>query len=361
MCVKRVCIVPVRVLLKDGATLANPWGITGAFAYPLYCSLVCAYNVGGQIYMMKITVVLCTYNRHESLARALESIAASQLPQSIEWEVLIVNNNSTDRTQEVVDDFCNRYPARFRYLFEPRQGKSYALNAGIRQSRGEILAFADDDATVESSWLWNLTSALHGGEWAGAGGRIIPVWPNQLPRWLSPDTPQAMGPFVAFDMGSEAVPLLCPPYGANMAFRREEFEKYGSFRTDLGPRPNSEVRHEDTEFVKRLLAGGERLRYEPLAVVYHPATEDRLKKRYVLRWWFWHGHSEVAESDRPSHSGRLLNGVPLCLFSRLARWTLQWFVSIGASRRFSCRCNVWYLAGAVLGCYQSRHTCAKAI
>ena len=318
-------------------------------------TIVSATTAGAELvgYMTKITVVLCTYNRHESLAKALESIAASQLPESIEWEVLVVDNNSSDRTQEVADAFCHRYPGRFRYLFEPWQGKSYALNAGIRESRGAILAFADDDAIVEPTWLWNLTSVLHSGEWAGAGGRIIPVWPSQLPPWLSTETPHAMGPFVAFDMGSEAGPLMCPPYGANMAFRREEFEKYGSFRTDLGPRPGSEVRHEDTEFVKRLLAGGERLRYEPSAVVYHPATEDRLKKGYVLRWWFWHGHSEVAESGHPSQPGRLLGGVPLYLFRRLARWTLQWSVSIGASRRFSCRCNVWYVAGTVLGCYQS--------
>ncbi len=306
---------------------------------------------------MNITVILCTYNRHQSLAKALESIAASELPESIEWEVLVVDNNSNDRTREMVEDFSRRFPSRFRYLFEPSQGKSYALNAGIRESQSAILAFADDDAIVDRGWLWNLTSALHGGEWAGAGGRIVPVWPKPIPRWLSTDDPHTMGPFVAFDMGPEAGPLMRPPYGANMAFCREEFEKYGGFRTDLGPRPGSEIRREDIEFAQRLLTAGEQLRYEPSAIVYHPVPDCRMKKRFSLRWWFWYGHSEVAEFGSPPTARWLLGGVPLYLFRRLARWTLQWLVSIGASRRFSCRRNVWYIAGTALGCYQwSRRT-----
>jgi glycosyltransferase involved in cell wall biosynthesis len=297
--------------------------------------------------MAKITVILCTYDRHQSLAKALESIAASKLPDSIEWETLVVDNNSTDRTREVVGDFCRRYPGRFRYLFEPLQGKSYALNSGIRESRGTILAFADDDATVEPDWLWNLTSALHDGKWAGAGGRIIPVWPAPLPRWLSTEDPNTMGPYVAFDLGMEAGQLTRPPYGANMAFRREQFEEYGGFRIDVGPRPR-----EDIEFAQRLLTGGERLRYEPRAVVHHPVTEDRMTKGYVLRWWFSYGYSEVVESRQQSDSRWILCRVPIYLLRRLLRWTLQWMVSFRAPRRFSCKRAVWYIAGTVLACYQ---------
>ena len=84
-----------------------------------------------------------------------------------------------------------------------------------------------------------------------------------------------------------------------MAFRKEAFEKYGGFRPDLGPRPGSEIRREDIEFANRLLAGGERLRYEPGAVVRHPVAECRMKKGFVLRWWFWYGRSEVADLGPP--------------------------------------------------------------
>ena len=123
---------------------------------------------------MKITIILCTYNRCGSLAKALQSASALRLPDSDEWEVLVVDNNSSDKTREVVEEFRGRYPGRFRYLFEPQQGKSYALNAGVREARGDVLAFTDDDVTFEPMWLQNLTASLRTGEWAGAGGRTLP-------------------------------------------------------------------------------------------------------------------------------------------------------------------------------------------
>lgn len=133
---------------------------------------------------MKITVIVCTYNRCRSLAKALESITASELPNSVAWEVLVVDNNSNDQTREVVQDFCARHPGRFRYLFEATQGLSHARNAGVQQARGDIIAFTDDDLTVEPTWLRNLTGALCNGEWAGAGGRILPANAFSPPRWL---------------------------------------------------------------------------------------------------------------------------------------------------------------------------------
>jgi glycosyltransferase involved in cell wall biosynthesis len=102
---------------------------------------------------MKITVILCTYNRCRSLAKALESVAAQTFSKSVEWEVVVVDNNSRDQTREVVAELNHRHPGRFRYLLEQRSGKSYALNAGITEARGDILAFMDDDVTVEPTWL----------------------------------------------------------------------------------------------------------------------------------------------------------------------------------------------------------------
>src|SRR6266436_7666835 len=97
---------------------------------------------------VQISVILCTYNRCRSLAKVLDGLASQVLPKSVEWEALIVDNNSSDRTPEVVRDFCNRHPGLFRYLFEARQGVAHARNAGVRQSRGDIIAFVDDDGMV---------------------------------------------------------------------------------------------------------------------------------------------------------------------------------------------------------------------
>ena len=150
---------------------------------------------------MNVTVILCTYNRSESLAKALDSIAASILPNERQWEVLVVDNNSKDQTRTVVEDFCDRYPGRFRYLFEPHPGKSHALNSGVRDAQGEILAFVDDDVSVEPTWLQNLTGMLHSGEWAGSGGRILPAPGFSPPRWLALMVISSLVPCAPMDQG----------------------------------------------------------------------------------------------------------------------------------------------------------------
>ena len=156
---------------------------------------------------MRISVILCTYNRSQSLARTLESVAEQILPNSIEWEVLVVDNNSKDQTRDVVEDFCRRYSGRFRYLFEPRQGLSHARNAGIREARGDVLAFTDDDVILEATWLRNLTSTLQDGVWVGAGGRILPEQTFVPPRWLSVNERHALAPLAIFDGGPAPINL----------------------------------------------------------------------------------------------------------------------------------------------------------
>jgi len=120
--------------------------------------------------MIKVSIILCTYNRCRLLVSALESAAALQVPESIDYEIVVVDNNSKDQTRSVIEGFCSRYPRRFRYLFERQQGKSHALNAGIRNAQGDILAFMDDDVTVEPTWLENLIAPLQDSQWAGSGG-----------------------------------------------------------------------------------------------------------------------------------------------------------------------------------------------
>jgi glycosyltransferase involved in cell wall biosynthesis len=300
---------------------------------------------------MNITVIVCTYNRCDLLAKTLDRIAAQTVPEPFKWEVLVVNNNSSDQTRELVESICVKDPARFRLVSEPQQGLSYARNTGIRNARGKILVFTDDDICVESDWLWNLTSSLHSGEWAGAGGQIMPVCLGVLPNWLTIDDFKTLGPFAGFDLGAVPGPLMRPPYGGNMAYRRETFEKYGGFRVDLGRTGTSLQGREEVEFANRLLAKGEKLRYEPAAVVRHTVPKSRMSKSYVLRWYYWNGRSEVVDLGPPTDARWKLGGVPLYLFRRLARWTLQWMVSIGAPRRFACQRTVWYLAGIALACY----------
>jgi glycosyltransferase involved in cell wall biosynthesis len=291
-----------------------------------------------------ITVILCTLNGARSLGKTLNSVAASTLPEEVDWEVLVVDNNSTDQTREVVEEFCRRFPGRIRYLFEPQPGKSFALNSGCREARGDVLAFLDDDATVEPTWLYNLTKALAGDAWAGAGGRTILQWPSSLPRWLSIEGPYARHYLPGFDRGETARELMEPPYGTNMAFRKKIFEKYGGFRTDLGPSPNREIPHflEDAEFGSRVLAAGEKLRYEPSAVAYHAIREDRIRKTYFLRRCYDWGRAKARLSPMPR----------LHLLCSFAAWVLRWMTATEPRKRYHHKLVVRERLGSMAELYR---------
>ncbi len=293
---------------------------------------------------MKITVIVCTYNRCRSLAITLESVARSVLPDLVEWDILVVDNNSTDETREVVEEWSRRYPRRVRYMFEAQQGISHARNAGIREAWGEILAFIDDDETAEANWLQNLTANLHTGEWIGAGGPVMPVWVHQRPSWLAVDSPFTLGPLSAWTADLQREQLTLPPVGANMAFRREAFERFGDFRTDLGRVGELLLHGEDTEFGRRLMAAGQKLRYEPSAVTHHPAEGGRLHKEYFLRWWFNKGRSDVREFENRSNAKHVC-GALLRLSRDIAIEAARWAMASSPSPRFICKLKIWEYAG----------------
>ena len=317
--------------------------------------MACRLTARGPAATMKITVILCTYNRCGRLAKALESVAKMSSPDSAKWEVLVVDNNSSDRTREVVDGFSRQWPHRIRYLFEPQQGKSHALNAGIREASGDILAFTDDDVIVAPTWLQNLTLPLRTRECAGVGGRVLPERGFSPPRWLLIESRHSLAPLAIFDLGDVARELDQPPFGANMAFHKKMFEKYGGFRTDLGPCPGSEIRGEDDEFGRRLLSKGERLSYEPSALVYHPVHEERLEREYFLAWWYYKARTDVMTLQMPPHSRWVVSGIPLYLLPRIAVWMLRWVISSKPSRRFYCKLQVWLQAGAIVEFYRQAH------
>ncbi len=303
---------------------------------------------------MNVTLIVCTYNRCESLAQTLRSIASSVLPDSVEWEVLVADNNSSDATHEVVEEFCRKYGPRFRYLFEKQQGKSHATNAAIREARGDILVFTDDDVTVDPLWLQNLTAPLLMGRWAGAGGRIrLPEF--RPPHWMAITGPLSLGgPLVQFDRGDQEGPLDQAPFGANMAFRKIIFEKYGGFRAELGRCGENLVGNDDTDFGERVMAAGERLCYVPSAVVNHPVHQERLKKGYFRSYYFAQGQGIARQAGQKLSIWRIPR---YCLreIRRKLRWISsldrQWFLSTRG--RFFCELAVLHTIGQIVESYRS--------
>jgi GT2 family glycosyltransferase len=159
-----------------------------------------------------------------------------------------------------------------------------------------------------------------------------------------------------FDRGPDAFELTEPPIGNNMAYQKELFEKYGGFRTDLGPRPDRHFQNEDTEFGLRLLAAGERLRYEPSALLHHLVPENRIQKDYFLTWWFDKARADIQTSSFERGTKWCVAGIPLLLFRRLVVWTFRWIFTFESSGRFSNKIKVWIVAGQILECRNQSHS-----
>lgn len=360
---RRAFLYPgLRLLSKSKIKTLNELQIpslgSSARNNPSAGSRFCEHANTAEPSLMKITVIVCTYNRCKSLAVTLNSIAAQSFQNPVEWEVLVVDNNSSDQTSEVVEVFSRRCPGRFRYLFEPRQGLSQARNAGVNAARGNILVFTDDDVTFEAGWLQSLTSDLESGEWAGAGGRILRRWACPPPKWLSIQGPyeRMSFPIFTFDKGPAQGELDDFAAGANMAYRKGVFRKYGNFRTDLGRCGDKLLAGEEVEFARRLRAAGERLRYEPSAVVYHPVEEYQLSKKYFLTFWF-----DAGRSGAKIASSQPVLGIPRRYFrmtrmiAQLPVKTLGWVLSFSPSRRFYYKVQVWEIAGGLMETFHEWH------
>jgi glucosyl-dolichyl phosphate glucuronosyltransferase len=276
-----------------------------------------------------ISVIVCTYNRSHSLQVTLASLQRMQTPPDLAWELVIVDNNSSDDTEEVIRAYQRTAPFAVRYFFEGTQGHSQARNRGIVEAKGVVLAFTDDDVTVDPHWLAKLSESYDRFDCLGVGGRIVPVWSSARPAWLREDGPYAlMRAIVSFDQGEDACVLKTPPFGANMSFRRSAFERYGLFRTDLGRRGAQLMGSEDTEFGRRLLSNNERLIYNSQVIVHHPVERDRLTKGYFQRWYFEYGRALIRTGASPRSLESLRE-----LAASLVRWT----TAVDPQRRFYYR------------------------
>src|SRR3989338_5901430 len=127
---------------------------------------------------MFLSVIVATYNRAQTLQKTLESILNQKTLGAFDFEIILVDNNSNDNTKEIVEALKKKAGGRLRYFFEPKQGKAFAINKGIGEAKGEILAFTDDDAVVDELWLWNIFECFKVHRCDGLCGRILPEYPQ---------------------------------------------------------------------------------------------------------------------------------------------------------------------------------------
>lgn len=302
--------------------------------------------------MSAISVVLCTYNRPASLKSTLESFSGLTLPSDLDWELIVVDNNSKDKTREIIQEFAKTAGFSVRYVFESRQGKSAAMNAGVAAAKGEIVAFTDDDVLLHPEWLLNLKRAFDEFDCAGVGGRIIPVWRHPKPEWLEMEDQQAI---VHFELGDKTKEIKdSPPLGANSAYRKDTFAKYGLFRLDLGVSgENRGVTCEDTEFATRLFRAGEKIMYVPSAIVYHPVDPSRSSKAYFRKWYYNDGRSIIRAWPPPKSVARYF-GVPRWVFRSVGENFLKWTLTLDSKRRFHYKLRTYRDVGRIVESYRNR-------
>jgi glucosyl-dolichyl phosphate glucuronosyltransferase len=301
---------------------------------------------------MDVSVVLSTYNRAATLCITLESFSGLVLPAGLRWELLVVDNNSTDATREVAERFARDAVFSVRYIFEKRQGKSVALNAAVAEAKGEIIVFTDDDVLLHNAWLANLKKAFDEVDCSAVAGRVVPLWSHPKPEWLRMEGQFAV---TNFDLGDEPKQIRVPPIGANSAFRKDVFKKHGFFRLDLGPKGGRHtITCEDWEFGERLIRAGEKIVYCPAAIVYHPVDPNRTTKRYFLSWYYYNGISLTRTAGLPGE-GIFWFGVPRWLYRELLTNFAKWMLTFRRNLRFNYKLSTYRSVGNVVESFRLSH------
>lgn len=280
--------------------------------------------------MVRLSIVIATYNRSAMLMQTLQSVIEQTLPRE-EWECVVVNNNSTDSTAADFEAFAVRYPDyNLRMVLETNQGLSYARNRGIRESEGEYIAIVDDDERIAPEFVASYVALFDEvPDAVAAGGPIVAEYPTGRPRWMSAFTERPIANTMYFGEEVREFPRGRVPGGGNMALRRSAVRRYGVFDTSLGYVGESLVGGEESDLFERLQIAEAKYYYVPKAVMYHIIPKEKLTVEYLRRLSYNVGVSQLRRARYYHRKGRVrLNECGKWLATLvLAAWygiTLQW-------------------------------------
>jgi glycosyltransferase involved in cell wall biosynthesis len=285
---------------------------------------------------LRLVAVICTHNRSNLLMKTIDSINAAARPDNCTIELLVIPNNCSDNTVELLESYQanDQHGDRLslRFSVEEKTGKSYALNHAIDIINDGILCFVDDDHRVDEHYFTSICTTLRKHNDATMlCGRIIPDWTGHEPSWVHDTGKYRIYPLPIpdFQLGNESVEVCSEsklPGGGNLIIYRDVFERTGNFSTSLGPKGRSLLGSEDSDFVMRALDNGESLRYNPAIMQYHYVDMDRLKLSYLIRKSFQRSRS-ITLARHPERSG-----IPRYLWRKLVGYLPGVLFSLGGSK-----------------------------
>jgi glycosyltransferase involved in cell wall biosynthesis len=250
---------------------------------------------------LKVSAIICTYNREQYLGAAIDSLLGQDFA---DFEVLVVDNASSDRTKQIVEQRLSN--PKLKYIYEPNIGLSIARNTGAQAAQGEILAYLDDDAVASATWLKILYSAYQENEQLViAGGKVTLLWPPgvEKPNWLSPELAGNLG---AYDLGDQVVYIDRPgltPRGLNYSIRRSFLQEIGGFNVNLGRIGKKLLSNEELYVTELALKFGKQVAYVPDALVAHNVAPERLNKSWFWQRSWWQGVSECYRDYESERAG----------------------------------------------------------
>lgn len=285
-----------------------------------------------------ISVIIATYNRMDKLKILLKSIESLETDKDQIREIIIVDNNSTDDTKEIVKHYLQTSYHDIRYIFEGKQGNNYARNKALAEAKGEVLAFTDDDCIPDSKWLRQIGKKFESEPaLACLGGRVELYDKNDRAITI-----RTMNQETTVKSAKQLYGIII---GCNMAIRRTVFEDIGNFDPAFGP--GSKIGSGgDSEFLYRAYKRGLLIKYYPEIIVYHnhgrktDAEVQALGKRYVRgRGGFYCKY--ILQGDRVIMKMALheVASVMKSLIKNLllrksinSQWRVTWGLSVGVIR-----------------------------
>jgi len=241
--------------------------------------------------VIKISAIICTFKRPDYLRHALRSLCEQSLRRE-QYEIIVVDNAVEAETQQIVRDFDGGR-VNLRYVTESKVGLSRARNTGLKAAAGRYIAYMDDDARADTSWLDALVTAFEQATPtpAAVGGRVWLDWQGEKPGWV-PE--QHLSLYTYVDHGSDAHSLENGEYlvGANLAFEKDALLSVGGFDPNLGRQGAVLLSGEEAAILAQLRQMGRGVYYEPAAVVWHSVDQSRKRPSWLLRRLFWDGASQ---------------------------------------------------------------------